>query len=390
MKNGLMPVKKSTWRSSLDLEYLDETSQVKQEQMEKFQRQIGKKLRQFNDYASKENMGEVHVAGFLHDAVASNPDGTSTYPGKLDNDERKRRITAAWMKKLQQSVYGRGARKDVIQHRLVFSMSTELHDKCVKSGVNPDKVLHQSMKRVMGKFKDNFHPNDRIAYAYGFHHDTDNPHVHVALCPRTAKNNYVGYSKPKYSSKISGHRNQFAFMQKAFKQECQRWGETLSTPEKIRELRSLKQCEEYFFHRRYTMSQAIQDRKINSHLCNRVSQSQMLLIKLREEIDKIESQRKIERMARMVGECFGWKRFTPRIPLVKSISKIGKSSRSMRLQALRKDYFKLRAIYHHELKTIKQNNIHEPSPFNRQQNYQRCQRTYTAYSGRRLKIKPKG
>ncbi len=381
-----MPVKKSTWRSSLDLEYLDETSQVKQEQMEKFQRQIGKKLRQFNDYASKEKFGEVHVAGFLHDAVACNPDGTSTYPKKLDNDERKRRITAAWMKKLTQPVYGRGARMDVIQHRLVFSMSSELHNRCVKAGINPDKVLHQSMKRVMGKFKDNFHPNDRIAYAYGFHHDTDNPHVHVALCPRTARNNYVGYSKPKYDSKVSGHRNQFAFVQKVFEQECQRWGETLSTPEKIRELRSLKQCEEYFFHRRYTVQQIVKDRRINRHSSRRISQTQVLLNKIRKEILEIESQRKVERMSRLVAECFGWKRFTPRISLVKSVSKIGQASRSMRLQALRRDYFKLRAIYHHKLSNINQN-PYEQSAANRMANYQRCQNSYSQSQSQREGIR---
>ncbi len=343
--------------------------------MERYHREIGIKLRQFNDYVSKEKLGEVHVAGFLHDAVASNPDGTGTYPGKLDNEERKRRITAVWMKKLQQPVYGRGARRDVIQHRLVFSMSTELYNACLKAGINPDKILHHSMKKVMEKFKNKFHPEDRIAYAYGFHHDTDHPHVHLALCPRTARNNYVGYSTPRYAHNPSQQKDHYTFMQKAFEQECQTWGETRSSPEKIRELHSLKQCEQYFFHHRYTMSQAVKDRKINPSVCTRVSQTQMILIRLRKEIEEIESARKVERMTRLVSQCLGWKPFAPHIPLVKSVSKIGIASRSMRLKGLRNDYFKLRAIYHHELRTIKQNK-YEPSPFNHQQNYQRCQRTY--------------
>ena len=73
-------------------------------------------------------------------------------------------------------------------------MSRELHDKLVEAGINPDRVLQSTMKKMMGKFAERFHPTDSIGYAYGIHHDTDNLHVHVALCPRTARGAYVGCS----------------------------------------------------------------------------------------------------------------------------------------------------------------------------------------------------
>ena len=74
----------------------------------------------------------------------------------------------------------------MIAHRLVFSMSKEQNDALTDAGINPDQVLHSTMKKVMRKFNERFHPNDSIGCAYGIHHDTANLHVHVAICPRTA------------------------------------------------------------------------------------------------------------------------------------------------------------------------------------------------------------
>jgi hypothetical protein len=42
--------------------------------------QIGKQLKSFTDYASKESLGQVHAGGFLHHSIRMNPDGTSTAP----------------------------------------------------------------------------------------------------------------------------------------------------------------------------------------------------------------------------------------------------------------------------------------------------------------------
>jgi hypothetical protein len=63
MKNGQIFARKSTARGGLDLEYLDETSRRKNSlrERENMDQQIGKKLKHFADYASKEKLGQVHV-----------------------------------------------------------------------------------------------------------------------------------------------------------------------------------------------------------------------------------------------------------------------------------------------------------------------------------------
>jgi hypothetical protein len=130
--------------------------------------------------------------GFLHHLSLINEDGSRTAPSQLTNAERKRRISEAWFEHIRK--YPTSSQNPVIQHRLVFSMSREMHDKLVNAGINPDRVLQSTTKRIMEKFNEWFHPADSIGYAYGIHHDTDDLHVHVALCPRTARGAYVGCS----------------------------------------------------------------------------------------------------------------------------------------------------------------------------------------------------
>ena len=73
MKDGMIFPFKKTWRSRLDLEYLDETSGRKiearmgqsQSEDQAYHTAVGKKLKQFTDYASKETLGQVHAGGFL-------------------------------------------------------------------------------------------------------------------------------------------------------------------------------------------------------------------------------------------------------------------------------------------------------------------------------------
>ena len=181
MKNGQIFAHKSTARGCLDLEYLDETSRRKVSLRERadMDQQIGKKLKHFTDYASKETLGQVHAGGFLHHSIRINPDGTSTAPSQLSNAERKQRITETWQKHLAK--FPSTAKRPVIAHRLVFSMSKEQHDALTDAGINPDQVLHSTMKKVMRRFNERFHPNDSIGYAYGIHHDTAHP-------PRACRN----------------------------------------------------------------------------------------------------------------------------------------------------------------------------------------------------------
>jgi hypothetical protein len=83
------------------------------------------------------------------------------------------------------------------------------------------------MKKAMAKFAERFHPNDAVGYAYGLHHDTDNLHVHVALCPRTARGAYVGCSTAPTAT--SGHKNQMKYLHSCFEQENNRWERILAS-----------------------------------------------------------------------------------------------------------------------------------------------------------------
>ena len=233
MKNGQIFAHKSTARGGLDLEYLDETSHRKVSLRERadMEQQIGKKLKDFTDYASKETLGQVHAGGFLHHSIRINPDGTSTSPSQLSNPERKQRINEAWREHLAK--FPSTAKRPVIAHRLVFSMSEEQHDALTDAGINPDQVLHSSLKKVMRRFNERFYPNDSIGYAYGLHHDTANLHTHVAICPRTENGSYVGCSTSR--SRQSRHKKQMDCIKSWFEIENSRWEKILSSPQKLEE-----------------------------------------------------------------------------------------------------------------------------------------------------------
>jgi hypothetical protein len=111
-------------------------------------------------------------------------------------------------------------------------MSTAFHDKLVAAGINPDIVLRSSLKTVLNRFQQQFHPPDSIGYAYGLHHDTDNLHAHVAICPRTAKGHYVGLSMSR--TRESGNKNQMTYLMRAFDRENRKWDKLLSNPDKLR------------------------------------------------------------------------------------------------------------------------------------------------------------
>ena len=231
MKAGMIFARKTTWRSRLDLEYLDETSARKASSRQQHNDGPKRPLRQFADYASKETLGQVHAGGFLHHLILINEDGSRTAPSKMTNEERKRRISEAWFEHIRK--YPTSSKNPVIQHRLVFSMSREMHDKLVDAGISPDRVLQSTTKKIMGKFNERFHPADSIGYAYGIHHDTDNLHIHVALCPRTARGAYVGCSTAR--NPASGHKDQMKFLRSCFERENERWEQVLASPQKMEE-----------------------------------------------------------------------------------------------------------------------------------------------------------
>ena len=79
IKAGMIFARKTTWRSRLDLEDLDETSSRKfsARQQHNDGPERTRPLRQFANYASKETLGQVHAGGFLHHMILINKDGAA-------------------------------------------------------------------------------------------------------------------------------------------------------------------------------------------------------------------------------------------------------------------------------------------------------------------------
>jgi hypothetical protein len=89
--------RKATWRSCLDLEYLDETSgrKVSSRQPHHDGPQRTRPPQQFADYASNETLGQVHTRWILHHITLINEDGSRT-ARRSSPTQRKRRISKAW------------------------------------------------------------------------------------------------------------------------------------------------------------------------------------------------------------------------------------------------------------------------------------------------------
>jgi hypothetical protein len=340
MKNGIIFAHKSTWRSRLDLEYLDEMSQRKIAARETLNTklEIAQKLKQFADYASKETLGQVHAGGFLHDLIRVNADGTSTAPSKLTNDERKKRISESLCRHLRK--FPSSSENPVIQHRLVFSMSGELHDKLVASGINPDRILHSTMKKAMAKFAERFHPDDAVGYAYGLHHDTDNLHVHVALCPRTAKGAYVGCSTSR--TNFSGHQKQMDYLRVCFERENTRWAQILSSPEKLAQNISQRLDVD-----RLVFVPRLKPQQVNALRCAQNCEAQQLqhlyrnILSLQQAIAERRAKLSTEHDIRFIGRLVGHRPGK----VARLISKIDQVARRRSLRDLQQSLFKMKRQY---------------------------------------------
>lgn len=340
MKNGQIFAHKSTARGGLDLEYLDETSRRKVSLRERadMEQQIGRKLKHFTDYASKETLGQVHAGGFLHHSIRRNPDGTSTAPSQLSNPERKQRITEAWRKHLAR--FPSTAKRPVIAHRLVFSMSKEQHDALTGAGINPDQVLHSTLKKVMRRFNERFHPNDSIGYTYGLHHDTANLHVHIAICPRTENGSYVGCSTSR--STQSKHKKQMDCIKSWFEIENSRWEKTLSCPQKLEETLSKRLDAD-----KLVFSQKLNHLQINALRCAQNSDS-IRLQQLYQSIRNLEASLVNKRRGlgaqhngRFVSRLLGHRQSRA----AQLVAKIGTTFERRSLRELQSLLFKLKRQY---------------------------------------------
>jgi len=343
MKNGIIFPFKKTWRSRLDLEYLDERSERKLSMRQRYgespeNSRVGKKLKQFADYASKETFGQVHAGGFLHYQILANPDGTQSSPSQLSNAERKRRLSEAWFNHIRK--FSTSSENPVIQHRLVFTMSKPFHDRLVGAGINPDRVLQSTLKKIMRKFAERFHPYDAIGYAYGIHHDTDHLHVHVALCPRSANGAYVGCSMSR--SEVSGNKNQMAYLKMCFERENERWSQILESPEQLQEQLSHRfDADKISFVPRLTAAHMEALRNAQAAEAIRLQQSYQSIRNLEGAIVAKRQVRAAERHANFVSRLLGQRK--PK--LTRAVEKLAAAMDRRSLREMQNLLFKIKRDY---------------------------------------------
>ncbi|OGV39522.1 MAG: hypothetical protein A2X48_12865 [Lentisphaerae bacterium GWF2_49_21] len=211
---GLLFKKTSTCKAA-DIEYLDENSLLKS-QYDSIRQKISlsqaeaerSKLINSIEYLDKVDAGKVYAVGFLRERLLSSGD---TAPETWGNDIRKKKIRTA----IEKHVRNYGSYRGSIAHKLIFSMSGEFKDLLVSKGLNPDKILVNRMKKVLSEFQKEFYPGEKLGYAYGIHHDTNHPHIHVFLCNRTDSGSHIALSCPlKGKRDIKPRKNQIEFIQK--------------------------------------------------------------------------------------------------------------------------------------------------------------------------------
>lgn len=348
MKNGLIFPFKTTWRERLDLDYLDETSarkiaaRVERNAMRKVDQAdpsaIGKSLKQFADYASKETIGQVHAGGFLHHLIVLNPDGTRSAPAALTNSERKKRITEEWLTHLRK--FQTKAKNPVIQHRLIFTMSTPFHDKLVAAELNPDTVLQGTLRKMMRQFQERFHAGDSIGYAYGIHHDTDHLHVHVALCPRTKKGAYVGCSTSR--TRTSGNRNQIEYLMRCFERENRLWEKRLSDPLKLhQDLSKRLDSDRQTIAPRITAHQMAALKNEQTLYATRLRYGYQAILDLETALQKRRQAQRAVRLLRRVPKLFGRRRPAP----IRTIEKVARAIEKSSIREMQAQLFRMKQTY---------------------------------------------
>ena len=189
--------KKTSTAKKPNIDYLDELSEIKamyankdkEFNQDSFQDDLTKAL----SYLSKEDIGQVHVSGWLRDKMVQKINGS---PESIDNEERKKLIKDLMVEHTDIHKPYRGN----MGHKMIFSVGKDLEKKVEAAGMNLDVLLSDQMKSVMKSFEKKFHTKfnhkDKIGYAYGIHHDTNNRHIHVFLHNRTLQGRHVALSNP--------------------------------------------------------------------------------------------------------------------------------------------------------------------------------------------------
>ena len=357
---------------NLSVDYLDETSNIKNKNLSE---------KKSIHYMAKEELGQVHAAGFLHKLLVLKRNHGDPSPSLQDNETRKNRILTCWHEhferygrpKARQMKYGKGKSKEILGHKAVISFSEAFYKKLIKKGVNPDQVLHQTVKIGMRKFQEKFvERGDSIGYAYGFHHDTDNLHAHIFLMPTTERGRRVGLSGSLETKKHlkSRHLNQIGYIREQMELQEARWLKILDDPKKLAEFKTRYNSEklliEHGIDLKIPKDYPIQagpvferDPRFYADL-SRMKQLQDSMKKIRETLKTRRNS-----INNQTIESYGFRLsgiFTPpkdRLGLSKMAQDIDLISHAISRQKLQKQYHQLRSLYAQELQKLKNQDVND-------------------------------
>ncbi len=226
---------------NLNIDYLDETSEVKA---------IGEgKIIQGIGYLSKEEVSQVHAGGFLHSELVKMQSEGESGPLALDNEIRKKRILKAWGDHIRRhTAPGSENKKIKMGHKLIFSLDSKFQKDIEKKGINTDMVVQSIMRDSLRKFAEVYHPGDRLGYAYGIHHDTNNLHIHVFVNPKTEKGHDVGISSALKGSKTNTwQKNKIGQIKATVNRNALKWEKITGDPEAFKSFSSVRRNQKYFY-----------------------------------------------------------------------------------------------------------------------------------------------
>lgn len=236
--------------ADLNIDYCDETSDEKLS-LSKGQ---GRALDSIH-YITKEETGRVMAGGFLRKKLLAMTREGEAGPESLNNNERKNRITRAWLAHLdfhgrprKRGVQRKGTQgsNEIIGHKVVVSLSPEFETKCLKKGINPDAVLQITAKKAMTAYEKEFlKPGDSLGYCYGIHHDQDNTHLHLFVCPTSKNGEVVGMSNP-LKGKESHQADHLGLLKSNVATEQEFWKRALDDPKLLMSLKKRHNSEFLF------------------------------------------------------------------------------------------------------------------------------------------------
>jgi hypothetical protein len=185
------------------VDYLDETSEFSHQvkaRRSKSERdydheEICGEIKKNLDYFTKEEtFGNIYAGGFIRENIVKS---IGSAPENLDKDTIKNMIS----KEIKSHSDKNGSYRGAFGHHCIISMSKDLMSEIEDNGGNIDYYLSKAMKRSLLNFQKEFHPGQKIGYAFGIHHDTAHRHVHIFIHNRTekpdgSKGDHVAMSNP--------------------------------------------------------------------------------------------------------------------------------------------------------------------------------------------------